>query len=708
MAVGDNRGILRVGIEIGGSVGRSLDAAIRQTRAKIGGLGTALNDVAGSGRRGLRDTLGAPLWQGAAAGAGVLTLGLAASTRQAIDFESSLADVRKVVAGMDDPKQFAAMRQNILAMSREIPITASGLASMFAAAGQAGIANKDLDRFVRSAARMGIAFDMTADQAGEAMAKLRTGMGLTQDQVENLGDAVNHLSNSSASRANEIVDFLQRVGSERRRIAMTGEQIASLGSAMIATGAAPEVAATSFRNMVRALTMGEAATKRQSKAFQALGLDSREVAKRMQQDGAGTVLDVFRRIQNLPAEKRNSLSSMLFGDEARALTPLLANYEAVEKAFKAVGDQSLYAGSMLREYEVRSKTSANELQLLQNNLQALAITVGSAVLPSLNRLAKIAAPLLANVAKWAEENPKLTTGIVALGAAFIAFVAVAPAVASALGLISGAGKVLAGLKLGATLAGWLPAILGTGKALLVLATGPVGLTVAAVLALGAVLLWAWGRFDWLRQGALTALDGISDGWKAGWDLLKGIAMGDSQLIGDAFGRLMGALGQAAGAGFNLIRRGATDLIGWLLQQLAQLPGRILKSAMAVGEAYSRGVQSGATRLWNWVSGAGDGPANNIRPIPRARGGRVRPGQAYLVGERRPEVVEFGGSGYVHPSVGAYAGQGGGPAVQLTVQPGAVVIHAAGADSDQLQRAIQDAFTQLRYELESSYRSMLSD
>ena len=429
MAVGDNRGILRVGIEIGGSVGRSLDAAIRQTRAKIGGLGTALNDVAGSGRRGQRDTLGAPLWQGAAAGAGVLTLGLAASTRQAIDFESSLADVRKVVAGMDDPKQFAAMRQNILAMSREIPITASGLASMFAAAGQAGIANKDLDRFVRSAARMGIAFDMTADQAGEAMAKLRTGMGLTQDQVENLGDAVNHLSNNSASRANEIVDFLQRVGSERLRIKMTGEQIASLGSAMIATGAAPEVAATSFRNMVRALTIGEAATKRQSEAFQALGLDTREVAKRMQQDGAGTVLDVLRRIQKLPAEMRNSVSSMLFGDEARALVPLLANVEAVEKAFKAVGDQTVYAGSMQREYEVRSKTSANELQLLRNNLQALAITVGSVVLPSLNRLAKIAAPLLANVAKWAEENPKLTTGIVALGAAFIAFVAVAPAVA---------------------------------------------------------------------------------------------------------------------------------------------------------------------------------------------------------------------------------------------------------------------------------------
>ena len=56
--------ILKVGIEIGGSVGKSLDAAIRQTRASIGGLGKGLNDIAGAGKAGLGRVLASPLWQG--------------------------------------------------------------------------------------------------------------------------------------------------------------------------------------------------------------------------------------------------------------------------------------------------------------------------------------------------------------------------------------------------------------------------------------------------------------------------------------------------------------------------------------------------------------------------------------------------------------------------------------------------------------------
>jgi hypothetical protein len=37
--------------------------------------------------------------------------------------------------------------------------------------------------------------------------------------------------------------------------------------------------------------------------------------------------------------------------------------------------------------------------------------------------------------------------------------------------------------------------------------------------------------------------------------------------------------------------------------------------------------------------------------PRAQGGPVTPGRAYLVGEKGPEVVSFGSRGYVHPNKG---------------------------------------------------------
>jgi hypothetical protein len=47
--------------------------------------------------------------------------------------------------------------------------------------------------------------------------------------------------------------------------------------------------------------------------------------------------------------------------------------------------------------------------------------------------------------------------------------------------------------------------------------------------------------------------------------------------------------------------------------------------------------------------------------PRARGGPVSRGRAYLVGEHQPEVVQFGDDGYVHPSIDSFTRQqrGGG-------------------------------------------------
>lgn len=97
--------------------------------------------------------------------------------RPAIEFESAMADVRKVVEfspGDEGKREFKKMGQAILDMSTKIPIAAEGLAQIVAAGGQSGIARDDLLKFAESAAKMGVAFDISADQAGEMMAKWRT------------------------------------------------------------------------------------------------------------------------------------------------------------------------------------------------------------------------------------------------------------------------------------------------------------------------------------------------------------------------------------------------------------------------------------------------------------------------------------------------------------------------------------------------------
>lgn len=85
---------------------------------------------------------------------------LSEPVQKAIQFESAMADVKKVI-DFDTPQQFKEMGNDILNLSKRIPMAAEGLAKIVAAGGQSGIAREDLISFAESAAKMGVAFDIT-------------------------------------------------------------------------------------------------------------------------------------------------------------------------------------------------------------------------------------------------------------------------------------------------------------------------------------------------------------------------------------------------------------------------------------------------------------------------------------------------------------------------------------------------------------------
>lgn len=111
-----------------------------------------------------------------------------------------MADVRKVV-DFETPKQFKEMGQDIINLSLKIPMAAEGLAQIVAAGGQSGKARQDLRSFAEAAAKMGVAFDVTAEQADEMMAKWRSAFKIVQKEVEILADQINYLGNTTAASA---------------------------------------------------------------------------------------------------------------------------------------------------------------------------------------------------------------------------------------------------------------------------------------------------------------------------------------------------------------------------------------------------------------------------------------------------------------------------------------------------------------------------
>lgn len=368
----------------------------------------------------------------------------------AVKFESSMADVRKVV-DFDSPEQFKQMGKDILDLSTRIPMAAKGLAQIVAAGGQSGIARDELLGFAESAAKMGVAFDITAEQAGDMMAKWRTAFKMGQSDVVKLADKINFLGNTTAASAPLISDVVTRIGPLGSVGGVASGEIAALGASLVGSGVTSEIAATGIKNLILALVSGESATKSQNEAFAALGLNAVDMAKYMQKDARGAILSVLEAVQRLDKEQQASVMAELFGKESiSAIAPLLSNLDALKTNFDAVSDASKYAGSMEKEFQTRAETTANAMELMNNSIYRTKVAIGQGLLPAIAPVASVVADAATAVGNFATEYPNLTGAVLGgTGALF----GVAAAASAFMWALNGARLALFGAKTAFGIAG---------------------------------------------------------------------------------------------------------------------------------------------------------------------------------------------------------------------------------------------------------------
>ena len=455
-----------------------------------------------------------------------------AGAKAAIEFETAMADVKKVVT-FDTPEQFKQMGKDVLDLSEKMPMAASGIAAIVAAGGQSGFARGELKQFAEDAVKMGIAFDQTADQSGDMMAKWRTSFKLTQPEVVNLADKINYLSNIGPSSAAQISDIVTRIGPLGSIAGLASGQIAAMGATLAGVGVPSEVAATGMKNFMLALTKGGAATKQQAQAFKSLHLDVKQLSKSMQKDAQGTIEDVLGRIAQVDPAKQAGLLTQLFGTESvSAIAPLLTNLDLLKKSFAAVAEGGGSAGSMQAEYTARSATTANAMQLLTNKVTRLGIVVGGALLPPFNQFLDQIGPLISQMSSLASEHPGVIRGVLGAALAFgvlrvaVMGAMIATKIMSAVTLMSPVGIIVRGIALAAGLliANWAT-VAPYFQAIWEKIQGP------------AMVLWGWFK----QAFAYTPIPMIMENWgpltelfSALWGVLVAVSTPAMEFMGKLF------------------------------------------------------------------------------------------------------------------------------------------------------------------------------
>jgi TP901 family phage tail tape measure protein len=393
-------------------------------------------------------------------------------------FEDAIVEVQKVT----DEFTAQQLSNEISKMAQDMPIAATSLANMAADAARFGIrGTQNITKFTKTIAMMTVATDMTAEQAGESMARIASMVGMPIDEVENLGSSINELSNNFATSSSEIVDSMLRSASTMREFGLTTQQMVGLSAAMNAVSESAERAGTRTASLMMALT--DPSTIKQ--VSDAIGMTVDQF-RQMQQESPLELIQNLARILKEDTDQAYALAGALDRTARKALTAIGTDVEGLTKALDLSNKSYAEATSLLKEYEDASDTLSAKMKLLGNRIDKVLRSAFEVLAPYVERMIDFFGRLTDYWSALSVGAKKVIVFSAAIAAA------IGPLLLLASGVVFVASKIFALLSVISAVVPVITSLVtvltSIGTTILGVVLGPIGLISAAIAALTYVFL----------------------------------------------------------------------------------------------------------------------------------------------------------------------------------------------------------------------------
>lgn len=262
-------------------------------------------------------------------------------------------------------------------------MTAEEIANIVAEGGKLGLASKEALEFGKTATAMGVAFEMSANEAGEAIGGLMANLQTDVKGIKDLGDSINYLADKGSSDAKNIVNIVSRIGGMGNLIGLQRENMAALAATLDEVKIPAEVAGTAISSMFTKLSTADILGAKAEEAFSQLGLSGEFMKKALNRNSQEAINILLSRIKTLDKESQIGVITNIFGNDSgtiRAMATLVNGYDRYQELLKMTNSEEK-KGSMDKELINKCETTASILKILGNNISALAIKFSDALLP---------------------------------------------------------------------------------------------------------------------------------------------------------------------------------------------------------------------------------------------------------------------------------------------------------------------------------------
>ncbi|GAB0170552.1 phage tail tape measure protein [Lysinibacillus sp. CTST325] len=530
--------------------------------------------------------------------------------KAAVDFESAFAGVRKTVDASE--QEFDALEKGIRDMAKQMPVAATEIATVGEAAGQLGIKKENILGFSETMIKLGTATNMSSDQAATALARLANITKMNQGDFDKLGSSIVALGNNFATTESEITDMALRLAGAGAQVGMSEADILGLSAALTSVGIQAEMGGSAFSRVMVNMQMATSGTDKFKKVSDETGLTLRELQLAAGSGGKafGTFaesmgltrkelgdiistqadLENFAKISGMTADQ---FKKAFAEDAVGAIGAFVDGLGNAEKSgttainmlqemgiteiqlrdalLRAGGAAELFGdavktsnqgwtenNALNKEAEERYKTTASQMTILWNKIKDVGITLGDILIPKIIALMDFIAPLIEKFASLSEGTKQFILVVAGIAAAIGPLLVIGGTLISSLGAIFTAfGTVSSAIAVVTTgVAAATPAI-GALASVFTVLTGPIGLTIAAVAALG---IGIYAVTQELSKSSIEVED-----WK------NKVSEGTAQAVGsylDLEQQTTNAFHQIAWSGETVTQEMATKMVG-MYDQMGQ-------------------------------------------------------------------------------------------------------------------------------------------
>lgn len=341
------------------------------------------------------------------------------ATREAVRFEDQLTDIAKTT-GISGSK-LSKFGQELLEISKATRTSADELVKIAVIGGQMSVAEKDLLSFTKAADTFSVALaDDFAGGTAEAIMQVSKLVSIFKETreleigegISRAGSVINELGAKTKATSANLAQFTLEVGQIPEALRPTIQNTMALGAVLESAGIDAKIGGSGLNKFFRSATTVLPLYARQMK------ITTAEAKALLENSPTEFLLKFSQSLQNVdPARLGEKLKD--FKLNTKEVIAIVSTFkdktDELRRAQEIAGQSFIENSSLQTEAATKNASAAAQIEMLKNQVRALAVQVGNALLPVFKSLLKAVGPMLQKFATWVSRNEQLFIRLVKVG-----------------------------------------------------------------------------------------------------------------------------------------------------------------------------------------------------------------------------------------------------------------------------------------------------